>query len=358
MRPIRVLVAGHDMGGINLLVPLLRSWSASPDFEVEFLSTPVLRRDVCHQVPNLTLASGASELTEQMCHRSHELDQYLSRVVASAPYDVVVCGTSAHALLERRLLVAARQAGVVSVAFCDMWWAYADRFHDGASWTLPDRLWVIDELMGDAAAQIAWPRPLPIDVVGSPLFGELRDSRSHNADSGHTIRFISEPVSTRFPEVRIDEFALAEKLVTAVRGVGLDLPIVIRPHPVDSQEAWRRWIYARRDSGVALESLPIEAAILDTARAVGISSILLTEMRMCGVPVASLQPIDADLSYYCLPFESLGIARISDAESLAAWLTTPIDNSPPQAAAVHVNAVANATRLVRQLVLNRHGSAA
>lgn len=350
MKPIRVLVAGHDLGGINLLVPLLRQWGTGTQIKAEFLSAPVPRRDVGQLIPDLAMVDGSTDLTEQMCHRRNELDRFLSKVLMAGNYDAVVCGTSANALLERRLFLAARAAGVPSVAFCDMWWAYAERFHDGESWTLPDRLWVIDDTMRDAVMQVHWPRPLPVDVVGSPLFGDLaRRRQAHDGVRGEAIRFISEPASTKFPDAGIDEFALGDTLIAAVRAAGSRAPVVVRPHPADSQEGWRRWVYARRHHGASMETLPIEAAISDTARAVGVSSILLTEMRMCGVPVASIQPKEADPLYYCLPFEALGITRVRGKDDLAAWLSSPVDGTPPAAAAIHLNATDNAARLLIEL---------
>ncbi len=358
MRQLRILVAGHDMGGVNLLLALMRGWSGDADIVAELLCPPVLRRDIGLRFPGLVFAPGAADLTEHMFHRRAELDGYLDELLARGCYDAMICGTSAHALLERRLLLAARKAAIPSAAFCDMWWAYAERFHDGETWTLPDRLWVIDEVMAQAAAQVAWPHALPIDIVGSPLFGELARKRGQSANRGNVIRFISEPVSTKFPDVGIDEFALADMLVSVVHKTRLKLPVVIRPHPVDSLESWRRWIYARRHLGVRLDDLPIEAAIPDTTRAVGISSILLTEMRMCGVAVASLQPDDADLSYYCLPFDELGIARITHGAALAAWLDSASerDGAAPKAASIHLDSVTTAKRLIVESVLQHVGS--
>ena len=325
-------------------------WVSDPRIAAEFLAAPVVRRDFTHRVPGLTAAAGVEELTEWLCHRPAELDRFLAGVLERGRYDAVLCGTSAHALLERRLFVCARRMGVPSVAFCDMWWAYAERFRDDEGWTLPDRLWVIDEPMRKAAVAVDWPQPLPIDIVGSPLFGELARTRAARADSGgRAIRFISEPVSTKYPDARIDEFELADLLVSVVRGSGIDLPIVIRPHPVDSIETWRRWSFARRADGVTIETLPAEEAIKDTRLAVGISSILLAELRMCGIPTASLQPREADRNYYCLPFEELGIERIPDGDALCNWIAAPGDGAPPAAAAVHIAAVATATRSLLQL---------
>ena len=248
------------------------------------------------------------------------------------------------------MLLAARQAGIPSAAFCDMWWAYADRFHDGETWTLPDRLRVIDETMRREAEQVVWPRPLPIDVIGSPLFGELARLRRQNPVEGRAIRFISEPASTKFPEMRVDEFELAEMLVSTARASAVDLPIVIRPHPAESQESWRRFVHAHRAFDVRLDDMPLEAAIPDTARAVGLSSMLLTEMRLRGIAVASLQPRGADLNYYCLPFEELDIARIITPAMLGEWLRDETVCGPLKTQALHLDAFDRAASLLTGMV--------
>lgn len=344
MSALKVLVAGHDWGGLNVLAPLLRAWTHDARVAPEFLAAPVVRRDFSHRVPELAFAPLAGDLTEWLCHRPGELDGYLDTVLEAGGYQAIVCGTSAHALLERRLFLAARARGIPTVALCDMWWAYAERFHDGETWTLPDILWVIDEPMRAAAGAVEWPQALPIEIVGSPLFGELAGRRArHVAGDARAVRFISEPASTKFPEARIDEFELAELLLDALRQVDGRVPLVIRPHPVDAVETWRRWAHARRDDGVEMETLPADAAMTDTRVAVGISSILLAEMRMCGIPTASLQLPGADPSYFCLPFEELGIARITEGAALARWLAAPGDGAPPAAAGVHLGAVEAAT---------------
>jgi hypothetical protein len=345
LKPVRILVAAHDWGGLNLLVPLLRAWAADKRFFVEFLGAPVARRSIASQIPDLGFPASSSALTEWLCHRRSELDQLLSRTLQEGSYDLIVCGTSGHALIEKRLFHVARMHKVPSVAFCDMWTAYRERFHDGETWTLPDRLWVIDETMRAAVEAVDWPSRLAVDVIGSPLFGTLVHNRSRSEKSpGRSLRFISEAASATHPEARIDEFELAEMFVSAARMAKFGAPIVIRPHPAEPLEAWRLWVYARRHEGVFLETLPLEPAIADTKLAVGINSILLTELRMCGVPVASIQPRNAG-TYHCLPFDDLGIARVADTESLAGWLAAPGDGTPPKTAQVHLHAVETATNL-------------
>jgi hypothetical protein len=354
MNTIRVLLAGHDSGGLNVIAPLLREWNDDPRFVPHFLAAPTVRRDFRDRIPNIQFAAGADDLTEWLCHRPAELDVYLQNVLSKGQYDAVVCSTSAHALLERRLLNAAKSAGVPSVAICDMWCAYTERFHDGQTWSLPDRLWVLDDAMRTAAEQVEWPSQLAINVVGSPLFAQLMRLRTTNGSgTARAIRYISEPVSTSFPEAGLDEFVLADMLVSAATAAKLPVPIVIRPHPADSAEAWRRWTFARRAQGVSLDTLPMEEAVADTRLAVGISSIMLAELRMCGVPVASLQPPSADRSYFCLPFENLGISRVAGVEQLARWLSSPAESSLLETSAVHVSAIETATRVLLDFVSAR-----
>jgi hypothetical protein len=353
--PVRVLVAGHDWGGINLLVPLLRRWRDDGRIAPEVVASPTLRRDISQLVRGQAVAPDLDAFDDWLSSNPLELERFLAGVLARGRYDLVLCSTSAHAPLERRLFRAARTAGVPSIAFCDMWWAYAERFRDAGEWFLPDRLWVVDERMRAAAASVEWPAPLQIEVVGSPLFGELASRRGTGAsrDDG-TIRFVSEPVSTKYPEARIDEFALAEMVVDVAREIGLATSVVIRPHPVDSQETWRRWIFARRARGVMLETLPVEEAIADTAMAVGISSILLAEMRMCGIPTASLQLPNTDSAYYCLPFEAMGITRLATREALGHWLRAPRVSDTPVAQDLHVGSAERITELI--LVMPRRHS--
>ncbi len=346
----RVLVAGHDWGGLNILLPLLRYWREGAQITAEIIAAPTQRRDVLQLVPGQTCAPKIDMLDDWLSSNPLDLEAYLLEVLKIGAYDVVLCGTSAHALLERRLFKVAKIIGVPTVALCDMWWAYADRFREGAEWHLPDVLWVVDERMREAATNVVWPTPLAIDVVGSPLFGSLVERRRGSGRTkGGAIRFVSEPASTKYPEARIDEFSLADMIVTTAREIGLAHPIIIRPHPVDSHETWRRWIFARREMGVMFETLPIDEAIADTAMAVGISSILLTEMRMCGVPTASLQPAGVDPAYYCLPYRAMNIECLPTRESLAIWLRAPKMEETLAAYDVHVDAPVRITNRIFEL---------
>jgi hypothetical protein len=263
-------------------------------------------------------------------------------------WDVVVCSTSRVSLLEKRLIRVARARGLRTIAFCDIWWAYEERFRHGRQWSVPDTLWVLDERMRDQIAEIPWPRRPIIEVVGSPLFQELAEQRASTGSSDGAIRFISEPASSKFPLSRIDEFAMAEQLVTTAREADIKTRIVVRTHPADPIEQWRRWAWRLRDQGIELDAMPLAPCIADTARAVGISSMLLSEMAVCGVPTASLQWPGTDPAYYCLPFEEFGITRLSSVEALRRWLAASPGNG---ATGIHVRVHASAIeRITARLI--------
>ena len=79
-------------------------------------------------------------------------------------------------------------------------------------------------------------------------------------------------------------------------------------------------------------------------RAVGISSMLLSEMAACGVPSASLQWPGTDPAYYCLPFEDFGIARLHSVEALERWLAAaPGAGAPGIRSSVHASSIERIT---------------
>ncbi|MDI1344754.1 MAG: hypothetical protein PSV22_11720 [Pseudolabrys sp.] len=346
----RILVAGHDWGGLNLLAPLLRKWTASGRFAPSFIGVPEVRRQLAQRVPGLTIASASEMLTDPGIGDIASFDLIAERALREARYDLLLCGTSLHAALERRLILAARAAGLRSISFCDMPWALTERFHNGDGWSVPDVLWMTNEPARAQAAAVDWPRPISIEVIGNPLLGEIAQQRRPLAAAGQNFRFISEPVSIEFPGVGLNEFELAATFVSAVRAAGFDAPIIVRPHPIETKGRWNEWIAAHAGDRVALDTLPVTEAIADSRVAVGICSILLAEMAVSGVQAAALQPRDIDPSYFCVPFADYGVAQIADGASLLAWLKSGASRMPMGLGDRDLQAVETATRRVQAIL--------
>jgi hypothetical protein len=349
--PARVLVSGHDIGGLNLLAPLLRAWSSGGAIAAEFVGDGDSQRELDARLPGATFVRHV--LDADVLSDTQRLDADLDCLIARSGCDAVLTATSSTCPIERRLILAAARRKVPTVAFCDMWWAMDTRFREPDALARPDELWLVDAVPDDAEPA-PWKEPPALHVIGHPLYAQrIAQGWSGAAPvergARRIVRFISEPASTRFPRARVDEFALAELALAALRAVEPAASFVVRPHPTEAVEPWRRWCWARRDDAVALDVEPMEACFETTARAIGIASSLLVEMRLAGIPAAVLRTPGADPAYYALPFAQMGLAVVATRDELAAWLQR-VDSPLPAAADRHRDAVSRATALLLRLV--------
>src|SRR5262245_26765383 len=111
-----ILVAGHEWGGLNLLAPLLRAWTNSDGFVPSFVGAPEVRRQLVQRVPSLIIAPESDKLSDAGVVDVGLLDSLAVTMLQRGRYDVLLCGTSLHTALEKRLILAARAAGIPSIA--------------------------------------------------------------------------------------------------------------------------------------------------------------------------------------------------------------------------------------------------
>jgi len=332
----RVLLVAHDRGGVNLLLPLLTRWRP-PRVTAYFIGTPPLESEVYRLYPSARLTHSAQLLANGSW--IYEADE-LTAILQSGKWDLVLTGTSVMSNLEKLTWKLAGQLSIPCAAICDMWTEYRRRFTDGPDVVLPDMLLVLDDRMA-AEAKCALGDSIKIKVVGSPHFAHLIASSRRRSGTRTKVRFISEPAASIFPNARIDEFLIAKWVIEALGHRAKDL--IIRPHPQDDSEAWRRFVYAYRKKGVHLDEEPSWACHLSTRMAVGVSSMMLIELALVGVPVASFKLYGSDESYYCLPEKEFGIAVLRSEQELKSWLRnpTPPSGASREFAALHASAIKN-----------------
>ena len=275
----RVLLVGHDRGGVNLLVPLLAHWS-QPDSGIEatFLSTPTIEYEVAEMMRGsgqLLAGRPASLRPIKQADQPYVgpstwsfSDRSLIDMLESGGWDLVLTGTSFKSHMERRVWQLCKARGIPCAAICDMWTEYRRRFHDGNSVVLPDVLLVIDDRMKhEARAELG--NEIQIEVVGSPHFEHLLRN-AHKANSQRSaVRFISEPIAELFPFAGLHEFEVAKTLIDTMRRLGRDEPLLLRPHPQDDSEGWRRFAYSYREYNVRIDDEPSWACHFSTRMAIG-----------------------------------------------------------------------------------------
>lgn len=206
----------------------------------------------------------------------------------------------------------AGQRGLCTLHVLDYWSGYAQRLRlDGLPEFLPDAYAVPDELARLGALEEGIPDAI-IVVAGQPAFADLMDMtlpspsqrrrlcRAAGFDADRPLLlFVSEPVALdqgddpSGPGYRgYTERSALGAVFAALQPLAETLQLAVLPHPREDAAALERWLEAHRGSLAArLLRLPAGRDALPLAVGVmGMSSTLLHEAWLTGLPVASIQP--------------------------------------------------------------------
>jgi hypothetical protein len=110
--------------------------------------------------------------------------------------DLVLCGSSGAADLERRAVRAARAAGVRSAVWLDHWRGFRVRFLLDGELVLPDEVWVSDEY-AERLARAELPEA-DVRLVGNPYLEDMAASvhaLERPRDGGERVLYVTEPSS-------------------------------------------------------------------------------------------------------------------------------------------------------------------
>ena len=175
MPAVSLLVACHDAGGAEIVSSWLR------------------RRPDADAVPCLLEGPARAIFARKLGPALRTVDALPSL----DGLDLVLCGSSADAPLERGVVRAARAAGVRSAVWLDHWVNYPQRFVlDGAA-VLPDEVWVADEHAERLAAET-----LPgarIRLCGNPYLedaaAEIHSLEQTRGRGGERILYLTQPTT-------------------------------------------------------------------------------------------------------------------------------------------------------------------
>ena len=224
-------------------------------------------------------------------------DAWLEELERQSP-DLLVTATG-FADFEPSLWRLGRRLGIRSVAAIESWTNLRRRFpEDGGDLNQPDVLCVVDEWMRDRLLEEEWCRAR-LHVIGQPhleaLVGRLAKRRVKRVSGDiPMLVFFSETLRQDFPGdgPGYDQYSVGEKLVAALAGLG-PLSLIIQPHPREDREVWKGWL-AERDIppgiSVRIGGDSTESLLVACDGAIGMTTMVLVEAALLGVPVLSLQP--------------------------------------------------------------------
>jgi len=266
----RFLFAAHDPGGALMLSACHRE-AVSRGHDITFVAagpTAALWRDRGFALSAVDDAAAVS------------LDDV----------DAVITG-SGFAEFERDLWRRARRHQLATLAAIDAWTNLQRRFEASDGVIQPDAVAVLDTPLRDQLAALeGWSAHL--FIVGQPHLQEqtarlaLR-RRQHGKSAGrHQLVFFSEPVREDYGTSRgFDQFEVFAALMKYLDDVS-DVQIRIKPHPREDAGAWQDVAGDRATlAGGSAADLLVEADGV-----LGMTSMVLIEAHLLGLPVLSLQP--------------------------------------------------------------------
>ncbi|OIO01419.1 MAG: hypothetical protein AUJ49_07740 [Desulfovibrionaceae bacterium CG1_02_65_16] len=292
-------VAG-DAGGANALLPVIARLRAAGAalFPAGYATVPDLWRAKDETVLELPAETSIAQAGEML--RAHGAGLLLT-------------GTSVNGVdLERRFVLAARAAGIPTLALLDFWSNYAPRFSSapGRLDCLPDAIAVMDELAMKEMTAEGFPAHI-LHVTGQPLFDNLAELRAGltpnrrkalRASVGvregeRLVAFACQPLNDVYREhgaravLGYDEWDALPAVIDTLEALRAELPLrlLLLPHPREPKgkydaAAARSWI-AFAPSFTSSREVALVADLM-----VGMNSMLLMESVLLGTPALSVQP--------------------------------------------------------------------
>jgi hypothetical protein len=286
-----VLVVARDAGAASALAPVVIALADDGALRPQIIAWGNAR--TVFEAEGHTVRSFAEEPEPQEIHA----------LLVSIGASIVLTGTSLMVELDRRFWSAAGAAGIPSVALLDHWKNYAERFTVVTPFdVLPTAIAVMDDVAARELIALGCP-PGCVHVTGQPRFDDLlcvapARLREHartslRIDPSRRVAvFASQPRGVPYDEGGgfTQEEALAAFL-DALAEVAPDALAIVKLHPLEQTELTAAVVAARSANEVRLlvDGWKRElAAAADVF--VGMTSIVLLDAALLGVPVVSIRP--------------------------------------------------------------------
>ncbi|MEH1856987.1 MAG: hypothetical protein V7L21_03035 [Nostoc sp.] len=266
---MKIVAIAHDPGGANAVAATVAAlWAAGTQVEA-YAKGPAI-----HQFQRLAVA----------CTPVSEEHQTL---FVNLTGDILLTGTSQYDEFERDAILWARQEHIPSIAVIDYWANYRQRFqplnNPNAEPTFPDIITALDEVC--AAGMLADEIPEKrIRVVGQPYFAWLiakQKCRKSIFKLPENILFASQP--------NANEIEILHILIKVLTDYKPLKKLLIRFHPRQGKCPASLNLLAQSGLPFAIdESADTLATLYQQDIMLGITSIILIEAALMGIPAGSL----------------------------------------------------------------------
>lgn len=276
----KIAIFGHDAGGSELLISLLKASLHVGKFTVFCeLNSP------CYNIlkqKNLTKYLKLIESSKKFIFQ--ELDKLNP--------NMILYSTSWQNHIEYHFLSYAKQHKIPSIAFLDNWTNYRERFgYPSPNWreNFPDFITTHDELSEKLAHSYNLPNLVPIKNYS--LIHQLENFKKTDTKQDDTLLFLSEPTATvalttfgdkkywGFDETDIFKSILKHKSKFNCKN------IVVRLHPSDIPKT-----YKNIDPNVTISQTSLEEDITNAKVVIGIDSSVLHLAFLLGKKVLAFIP--------------------------------------------------------------------
>ena len=327
-----LLFVAHDPGGMNVILPVVRYYVA-----LQQKDAPRLRLMFAGAARERAIKEGLSKFLIEIPvspilgfpNEFETTDSDVLGVFEEVNPTVVITATSYNSNIEWLAWKIAEMRGIPSVALFDYWGAYKERFEKNGAYVVPYHMVVTDEYMANSLhSYLGHIAPERIVIAGNTNLEYLalkiqtgREYSQRTKEHGvQAIRFFSENNWHYFPEGPINEFRLVEEMLTILHKEKTPIKrYIVRPHPMENRQEWEDFckVVSLRFSDIQCEvdTQSFDEVLQDSSSiAVGITSMALIELSVCGIPTFSYQVKIPKEAIPKAPLSEYGISVLSTIE--------------------------------------------
>ena len=282
----KIIIAAHDAGGMDSLLPVLGRLFKDSSYEVTCLAHGPAKKLLDRQQYRYADADTLNEIE-------------LGMLVQDLHPDLILTGTSSGITIEKKLLKIAQAKKIPNVAIIDFWINYNLQFSFNPLGRmqpedLPDYILVMDDLAKREMIAEGFPKDKLI-ITGNPHFENFQEFPPLPGPV-KTIAFIDQPFSDLkekgFHEnMGFDELEVLRDLLRALTELNFQGEIIVKFHPSVQNRA--KYDELARSSSISVvrdnkESL--DAVLAKSHIIIGMTSMALFEAALGGKTVISYQP--------------------------------------------------------------------